>query len=263
MVAHVGADKTGRVAACRAVLYLKASGCADPALQDSLDDHRTMILDVRQRQFAFGQRGCRVEELVTGDVASCSAIVAIDRKSGLIFMAHLDVWWLGSMAGGFEELRDRASDLANVDLYDVAGFTPRMLGLVALVTAVLPLAAANSWIGLPWAAAWIWMLGGTRLRARWHLWRLGFRGPRLLTPRDARGERHRWFPCRVNVRVCADAPSGAGPDLYLPKLAERDPRFLVEPPAGNAIGSLVWWHPLALVKRGLRGFRLTRAQGSE
>jgi hypothetical protein len=204
-----------------------------------------MIVDVRQREFAFGQRGSRVVGLETGDVASCSAILAIDRENGLIFMAHLDVSVLRpfSVAKAFRELRDRASSPRNVELYDVAGFTPTMLVMSALFAAALMSAVVGVRLGLLCGALAAVGGGATRLYARLLLLYLGFKQPRLLTARDARGSLRCRFGCKVNVRMWAGAGVSAAPELYFPERPGRDPRFEV-PAAGG-------W------------LRLTRAQGSE
>ena len=208
-------------------------------------------VDVRQREFGFGQRGSRVQELVTGDVLTCCAIVAIDRQNGLIFMAHLDVPWLrpASVKGALEELRDRASSVRNVDLYDVAGITPWMVMLVSLFPLAVCWFAGEFWWGLLFAAALNVIAGVRRVHARWVLWRLGFTSPCLLTLREASGQRRRWFDFRVNVRIGGDRPSDVGPELFLPERPDRDRRFEVQ----------------AVAEKAASGGRpsLTRAKGSE
>jgi hypothetical protein len=204
-----------------------------------------MMIDVRQSEFAFGQRGSRVDGLETGDLSSCTGIVAIDRENGLIFMAHLDVSWLRPFAvvKAFRELRDRASATSNVELYDIAGLTPTMLVLSALFACAVMSACLGIRLGLLCAALVAVWAGATRPYVRLVLLCLGFKQPRLLTARDVRGGARRWFRFRVNFRMRADAGVGDGPELYFPERPRGDPRFQL-PAAGG-------W------------FRLTRAKDSE
>lgn len=204
-----------------------------------------MMIDVRQSEFAFGQRGSRVDGLETGDLSSCTGIVAIDRVKGLIFMAHLDVSWLRpfAVAKAFRELRDRASATSNVELYDIAGLTPTMLFLSALLAGAFGYALAGTQDGLLCGAFVAVWGGATRPYARLVLLCLGFKQPRLLTVRDVRGGASRRRRFRVNVRMRADAGVGGGPELYFPERRWGDPRFQVPADGG--------W------------FRLTRAKDSE
>lgn len=231
-----------------------------------------MNVDVRQRQFAFGQRGGRAEQLVTGDVWSCLAIVGIDRERGLIFMAHLDGPFLrvSSVEKVFNELRARASSTSNVELYEVSGIAPGMVkrgALVVAAAAFVIFGVCNGlWLGSVGAVACgggvAFLFGRARRCALQVLTGLGFKQPRTLTAGDARGRRSR-IHCRVNVSMRADAAAGVGPELWIPARPRGDPRFAVLKPPVETVAAAALRHRVwDFVRRHIGGWELTRAQHS-
>lgn len=221
-----------------------------------------MTVYVRQRQFAFGEQGLCSAKLVTGDVSTCMGLIGIHRPSGLVFLAHLDVpWYGGTVKAALCELRERSRATSEVELYDVAGLSPRCLVLVLLALALIcSMCGERANFGFVLIGVTAAFLLGTRLRTRILLWRMGFGSPRLLTRRHTSWDRLRRLDFRVNVGVNADEGGDLSPSLFFPSTTSRDRRFEVL--------STEDWIPTA--RRGVRALlrrvvdmrQLTRTHGS-
>ena len=110
-------------------LIAKSSPDPEALLSDRSEQPPSTTVDIRQKHFGFAQSDTDKTALETQDVLTCMGLVAVHRARGLAFMMHLDVpWYCNSVVAALTELRDRCGVdcLDEVELYDVAGITPKM-----------------------------------------------------------------------------------------------------------------------------------------
>ncbi len=90
-------------------------------------------MDVRQRQYAIGLRGEPNADLVTENVFTCSALVGVNRDSGVIFMCHMNTpLCIAALPELVSELRPHVHDVRDFDVYTSSGLHPLWLWLLAL-----------------------------------------------------------------------------------------------------------------------------------
>lgn len=227
-----------------------------PASVSDLDSTGAPLADlvVAQRQYGFARVG-RHAGIVTGDVTTCSGLVAIDSDQGLVFMMHADIpWHDGSAAAALKELRRRCpGPLSKVKVYDLAGITPCQVVVATFVVGTL-FHVAYHWLGGVDIALLALVLPvcflSTRARLYLTLRRLGFNWPKMLTRVMAEETGEPAAKCGANVRIPL-----VGSDRFKPQVTKscsvREDRFQV--PKTPARSLKQWW---------LNRVQLTRAQGS-
>ncbi|MBK7509797.1 MAG: hypothetical protein IPI16_17410 [Comamonadaceae bacterium] len=107
-----------------------------------------MRIKVRQRQYAISLRGKGDTELMTKDVWTCVALVGVDKRRGIAFMAHFDTpFAVPSLDTIVEDLKTHFDDLGDFHLYQVTGISPFWGNIsCGLLIAALPLVAFNIWL---------------------------------------------------------------------------------------------------------------------
>lgn len=224
--------------------------------EPSAEQPPLLDLDVAQKQYGFARVGVHAA-IQTGDVNTCTGLVAIDRAQGLVFMMHVDVpWFDGSVRSALLELRNRCSGhLKDVELLDLAGVTPKQVLLLTAAFAAI-LAAFGVWQTEPGFALALTLvipifLFSARTRVYWMLWRLGFTFPDMLTRKMAKEWRWWHAPCAANIRIPLTGPGKFEPEVQR-ACWSRDKRWEVPKVAAG-------WN---LWKRLRANARLTRAEGS-
>ncbi len=119
-------------------------------------------MDVRQRQYAIGLRGESNADLITENVFTCSVLVGICRKSGVVFLCHMDSpVCIAALPGMVSDLKNHVHDVRDFDVYTSSGLHPFWLWLLALALGVC--LAKGCWLSGIGVALALVFLSATRL----------------------------------------------------------------------------------------------------
>ena len=120
------------------------------------------MVNVRQREYAIGLRGTPASKLVTQNLWTCSGVIGIDDRSGVIFLCHMDTPWCNrALPALVHELRHHVSDLSGFRLHTVGGIRPLVLWLLGILG--LGLALCEFWMGGAVALGVALFFGATRI----------------------------------------------------------------------------------------------------
>ena len=92
-------------------------------------------MDVRQREYAIGQRGDPVNSLlITKNIATCTGFMGMHPDRGVVFLCHVDT---PACTLGFKrleaDLRAKVGDLSGFHLYTVTGVMLKPLAILGAV----------------------------------------------------------------------------------------------------------------------------------
>lgn len=122
-----------------------------------------MSIDVRQRQYAIGRRGTSSSALVTENIATCTGFIGIDKKSGVVFLCHLDTFRCClNLPDLVADLRNHVDDLSGFELFTVGGISTATCFVYSCLIAGISTYFGHFEIGVTALVMTLWF-GATRL----------------------------------------------------------------------------------------------------